>query len=690
MDFPALRIRTRNFTLGLPGQFVVRSDGRQVLFARSRAGDDPVACLWAYDVVAARERLLLDPRDMGLDESALPPAEQRRRERSRQLAGGVTGFACDDTQSVVALALGGELVVVEPDNGVVRTLPTAGDVVDPRPDPHGRLVGYVSGDGLHLIGVDGTDARVLAAPDGPAVGYGLAEHVAGESMHRTRGWWWAPDGRRVAVARVDESGVQLWHIANLADPSAAPIALRYPVAGTANADVSLHVFDLAGGRVEVSWDRRAHEYVTGVLWDAVGLTVAVQNRAQTRVRVLRADPDTGATTVEHEQRDPAWVELVPGTPARTAGGALIWTEDRDETRHLLVGGDLVTPPGLQVGAILAVDGGTVLFAGSAEPTRQQVWEWSVPTGLTCLTDTDGVHDGLRAGGTTVLVSHDLAEPGARVTVRPEGGAPAPLASHALAAPVEPRPDLFEAGDLGLRTAVLLPTGHTPGERRLPVLLDPYGGPGAQRVLAARAAYLTSQWFADQGFAVVVVDGRGTPGRGPRWDKTVRGDAGAAALEDQVVGLRAAADRHPDLDLSRVAIRGGSYGGYLAARAVLRRPDVFHAAVASAPATDMRLYDTHWQERFFGHPDDNPETYDRDSLIADAPALSRPLLLIHGLLDDNVHPAHTLKLSAALLAAGRPHRLLTLPTSSHMFTGAEAAHVLEIEVDFLREALQPQT
>ncbi|WP_218137073.1 S9 family peptidase [Asanoa ishikariensis] len=660
-----------------------------MLFARSRAGDDPVACLWAYDVASARERLLLDPRELGHDESALPPAEQRRRQRSRQAAGGVTGFASDRTQSVVSLALGGELVLVEPDSGVARTLPTDGGVVDPWPDPDGRLVGYVSGGGLHLIGVDGTGARTLAAPDGPAVGYGLAEHVAGESMHRYRGWWWAPDGRRVAVARVDESQVQVWHIANLAEPTAAPIALRYPAAGTANADVSLHVVDLDGGRVEVEWDRRTFEYLTGVCWDPAGLTVAVQNRAQTSVRVLRVDPDTGASSVEHEQDDPAWVELVAGTPARTGSGALVWTVDRDETRHLLVDGEPVTPAGLQVDAILAVEGDTVLFAGSTEPTRRHVWSWSAPSGVTCLTGVDGVHDGLRTGGTTVLVSRNLSEPGVQVTVRADGGTPTALAGLALSAPVEPRPDLFEAGELGLRTAVLLPTGHRPGGRRLPVLLDPYGGPGAQRVLAAQSAYLTSQWFADQGFAVVVVDGRGTPGRGPRWDKTVHGDAGAAALEDQIVGLRAAAQRHPDLDLTQVAIRGGSYGGYLAARAVLRRPDVFHAAVASAPATDMRLYDTHWQERFFGHPDDNPDTYDRDSLIADAPGLSRPLLLIHGLLDDNVHPAHTLKLSAALLTAGRPHQLLTLPTSSHMFTGDEAAHVLEIEVDFLRDALQRQ-
>lgn len=217
-------------------------------------------------------------------------------------------------------------------------------------------------------------------------------------------------------------------------------------------------------------------------------------------------------------------------------------------------------------------------------------------------------------------------------------------------------------------------------------MDPYGGPAAQRVLAAQSAYLTSQWFADQGFAVVIVDGRGTPGRGPRWERLVHGNRGAAPLEDQVDGLRAAARRHPELDLTRVGIRGWSYGGYLAALAVLRRPDVFHAAIAGAAVVDHRLYDTHWVERFLGHPDDNAEAYDRDSLMRYAPELQRPLLLIHGLRDDNVHPAHMLQLSAALLAAGRPHNVLPLPSGTHMISEDIAARLLDAQVHFLRTAL----
>ena len=253
----------------------------------------------------------------------------------------------------------------------------------------------------------------------------------------------------------------------------------------------------------------------------------------------------------------------------------------------------------------------------------------------------------------------------------------------------PRPDLLRAGAREIRTAVLFPSWHQRGQGRLPVLLDPYGGPHAQRVVKARGAYLTSQWFAEQGFAVVVADGRGTPGRGPAWERAVASDLASPVLADQVDALHAAADRFADLDTGRVAIRGWSFGGYLAALAVLRRPDVFHAAIAGAPVTDWRLYDTHYTERYLGHPDTDPEPYERSSLLTEVtegrPA--RPLMLVHGLADDNVVAAHTLRLSAALLAAGYPHTVLPLSGVTHMATQeAVAENLLLLQLDFLRRAL----
>jgi dipeptidyl-peptidase-4 len=224
-------------------------------------------------------------------------------------------------------------------------------------------------------------------------------------------------------------------------------------------------------------------------------------------------------------------------------------------------------------------------------------------------------------------------------------------------------------------------------------MDPYGGPHGQRVLAAHNPHLTSQWFADQGFAVVVADGRGTPGRSPAWEKAVRDDLAEVVLQDQVDALHALAERFP-LDLGRVAIRGWSFGGYLAALGALRRPDVFHAAVVGAPVTALRLYDTHYQERYLGLPGEQPEVYRRNSLIDDAGLVDaaegpyRPMMIIHGLADDNVVVAHSLRLSSALLAAGRPHEVLPLSGVTHMTPQETVAeNLLRLQLDFLRRSLR---
>lgn len=290
---------------------------------------------------------------------------------------------------------------------------------------------------------------------------------------------------------------------------------------------------------------------------------------------------------------------------------------------------------------------------------------------------------------TVLVSAVPDRPGAQVQVLRDGKSAATVTSYAEHPGLSPRVTLTEAGERRVPCAVLLPTDYTDGP--LPVLMDPYGGPHGQRVLAAHNAYLTPQWFADQGFAVIVADGRGMPGRSPAWEKSIKDDLAAVVLDDQIHALRALAERFP-LDLDRVAIRGWSFGGYLAGLAVLRRPDVFHAGVVGAPVTDQRLYDTHYTERYLGDPNTQPDVYAANSLIDDdglvgAAEPARPMMIVHGLADDNVVVAHSLRLSSALLAAGRPHEVLPLSGVTHMTPQEQVAeNLLLLQVDFLKRSL----
>ena len=334
-------------------------------------------------------------------------------------------------------------------------------------------------------------------------------------------------------------------------------------------------------------------------------------------------------------------------------------------------------------SVATVDGPGVVFTANPvdDATSIHVWRLDPDGALTALTDEPGVHAVAAGGGTTVVRTATLQEPGGQWATL-DG---VELATFAATPNLRADVHISFAGERRIATAVLLPHEHDGSP--LPVLLDPYGGPHAARVVRAHNAHLTSQWFADQGFAVVVADGRGTPGRGAEWERTIHHDLATPVLDDQIAALQHAAEEHGVLDLDRVAIRGWSFGGYLAALAVLRRPDVFHAAIAGAPVTEWRLYDTHYTERYLGDPGAQPDVYDANSLLPLADQLTRPLLLIHGLADDNVVAAHTLQLSSALLAAGRPHEVLPLVGITHM-TPQEvvAEHLLLHQLDFLQRSL----
>ncbi|QFG24876.1 prolyl oligopeptidase family serine peptidase [Actinomadura sp. WMMB 499] len=689
ISYPRQSARTRRFSLGVPRAFQIAPDGSRVVFLRTRAGDDPVTCLWTLDAATGEERLVADPAALDVPgEEELPAEERARRERAREQAGGIVGYAVDRDVRRAVFTLGGQLYVADLDGGEVRELPAATPVFDARPDPAGRRIAYVSGRTLRVIEMDGSDDRALVRPESEQVSYGLAEFVAAEEMGRMRGHWWSPDGGTVLAARVDETPVQRWHIADPANPDAPPAEIAYPAAGTPNALVSLVLLKVDGGRLAVAWDRGEFPYVVNASWDRHGLLIVVQPRDQRSQRVLRVDPSNGETSLLHNEHDAVWTEIVPGLPARTGAGELVWvTEDRaTDTRRITVAGKPVTPGGLQVRSVLGVEGDSILFTGSEEPT--EVHLYSLDGGdVTKITDGQGVFGGVRSAGVTVVTGARLDRPGSEIEVRGPAGTH-PIVSFAETPVITPRIELIRAGDREIRTAVLLPTGWEPEHGRLPVLMDPYGGPHAQRVLAVQRAYCEAQWLADQGFAVVVADGRGTPGRGPVWERAVRGDFVEPVLEDQITALIEAARLHPAaFDLDRVGVRGWSFGGWLAGLAVLKRPDVFHAGVAGAPVTDWRLYDTHYTERYLGHPDEEPESYAANSLVEMAGKLERPLMIIHGLADDNVVAAHTLRLSSALLAAGRQHTVLPLSGVTHM-TPQEvvAENLLHLQVDWLKNAL----
>ncbi|MFF4251580.1 prolyl oligopeptidase family serine peptidase [Streptomyces sp. NPDC001663] len=697
-SFPRRHARTQRFTLGAPRAFTVAPDGARVVFLRSTSGTDRASSLWVLDATGGQERVAADPRALlgGVAED-LPPEERARRERSREGGAGIVGYATDAAVELASFALSGRLFAAELRAGTARELPVPGPVIDPRPSPDGRHVAYVAQGALRVVGAEGGGERALAEPESANITYGLAEFIAAEEMGRSRGFWWSPASDRLLVARVDDTPVQRWWISDPAHPERDPQHVPYPAAGTDNADVRLFVIGLDGLRTEVVWDRAAYPYLAHVHWSEAGAPLLlVQARDQRSQLYLAVETETGATRLVHADEDPIWLDLFPGVPCWSPSGQLVRVADEGGARVLAVGERPLTGPQLHVRAVLDVSAHDVLISASAgeeaeSPETGEVHVYRVnELGLERVSQEPGVHSAVRSGGVTVLVSATPDRPGARVQVLHDGKQTATIASYAEDPGMSPRVILTEGGARRIPCAVLLPRDHD-GETPLPVLLDPYGGPHGQRVVAAHNPHLISQWFADQGFAVIVADGRGTPGRSPAWEKAIRDEVAAVTLQDQVDALQALAADFP-LDLGRVAIRGWSFGGYLAALAALRRPDVFHAAVVGAPVTDLRLYDTHYQERYIGHPGKQPEVYRRNSVIddeglVDAAEPHRPMMVIHGFADDNVVVAHSLRLSSALLAAGRPHEVLPLSGVTHMTPQESVAeNLLLLQLDFLKRSL----
>ena len=445
----------------------------------------------------------------------------------------------------------------------------------------------------------------------------------------------------------------------------------------------------------------------------------------------------GGTRVLEEHGNAYWLDLIHGTPAFTPNGRLICAmNDMDaDTNRLTANGMPFTPAGLQVREVLDVTDDDVLCVVQRTPellpddSLPFLWQSIAADHDARSFDVvsiryDGTWEPLtyapgqwtmsRAGNGCVVTGRDMDDATVQmqhcmnIATTDENGTDvasmvvAPIENHAETPGFTPNVHFTRLGERGLYAAIVLPSASSEyaHANTLPVLMKPYGGPGFQQVVESQSFYWDAQWWANQGYIVVTADGRGTTGRGPKWDRAIYETMKSVTLEDQVDAVRAlpkalatlAAQENkessetaiPQPDLNRVAMIGWSYGGFLSALAVLEAPETFAAACAGAPPTDWTLYDTHYTERYLGL---DPAVYERNSIIADAPQLDRPLMLIHGFADDNVTIAHSLRLSQVLMAAGRKHTFLPLTGITHMTNDETVAeNLLILQRDFLAEAL----
>lgn len=684
-DFIYDYAETRAFSLGHPVAPKPTPDGRHVIFLRGEARNTRLG-LFIHALDTGTTAPLVTPAELtGSASEQLSAEERARRERQRITVTGFTSFKLSADGDLVVLPCAGRVFVFRRSN---RTAIEVGSgLIDPTLSPDGTKLAYVRGHDVFVTQLQSGREWPVTSGGQPLITHGTAEFVAQEEMGRMFGFVWSPDSRAIAYQQTDTSGVEELLIADPARPERPAERFRYPRAGRSNAVVKLFVAPVDRSRepVQVRWDADRFPYLAHFTWQPGGpLTLLVQSRDQKSQQLLTANA-SGETAVLLEEHDPAWLNIDVGMPKWLPSGELVWTSEASgQWQATLYSADGVKlrelhEPALGLQKIVSVDAEQrrVFALASPDPRGAMLYELPLDGGAPRLLLADSSARTVSFNTThTVLVdataSSDVWK-STHVYRVADGTRLATLESKSATPKIVPQVEWREVQlEARRHYAVVIRPSHFRSGDTYPVILSVYGGPHHNTVVGMREAYFREQWLAEHGYIVVASDNRGTPGRGRDWERAIMGDLGDIALGDQVAVLRALGHELPELDLGKVGVFGWSFGGYMAALSVLRRPDVFQSAVAGAPVVDWRDYDTHYTERYLNLPSENPAGYRNSSLLTWAARLDRPLLLIHGTADDNVFFFHTLKLSDALTRAGKPHTVLPLLGFTHMVPEPEMA------------------
>ena len=686
-------------------------DGRLVTLLRNRADDVQRYDLWAIDPATGAERMLLDSKKLGSG-AALSEAEKMQRERAR--IGNLTGIVSYDWSpdgKALLVPLDGDLYLADLANlaslnGTVRRLTsTAASELNGTVSETGRFVSFVRDNELHVIDLSaGTTAKITSGSS-DSVSWGVAEFIAQEEMDRTKGHWWGPGDRRIAVARVDESGVELATRTAIGADKTTTIQQRYPRAGTANAVVDLYVMNPDGSNaVKADLGSNADVYLARVDWlpDGSALLVQRQNRDQSQVDVLRIDPATGHSTLLFSDRSPTFVSLSDDLKP-LKDGSILFSSERSGRRQLYLWrkgkiASLTAVSGV-VREVAGVDeaAGRVYFTANGLDTSREYQLYALDlkrprASPRRLTEPGANHRVVmdKSGRLALVSAVSSNQPSQTWLIDGSGRRLAwidrnavveghPLAPYFTA--IAPRFGRLPAADgkTGLDYRLILPAGG--GSERAPVIMRVYGGPQAQDVLTDFVSSI-DRYLLGRGYALFQVANRGQAGRGTMFQRPSFKALGGVEVEDQLAGLRWLKGQ-AGIDPDKVALWGWSYGGYMVLKLLQAAPGQFAAGVAGAPVTRWDLYDTHYTEHYLGHPVANRQGYDRADALNNAGKMRDPMLLLHGMSDDNVLFQNSTELMAKLQEEKVPFETMVYPGRTHAISGPNVSvHLWRTVLDFL--------
>ena len=680
-------------------------DGRYLTLLRNREDDKDRYDLWGYDRESGEWRMLVDSEALGSGRE-LSEAEKMQRERLRvgSLKGIITYDWSADGQSLL-VPLDGDLYLARLDGTTQRLTDTEASELNPALSETGAYVSFVRDRRLWVGRLGAEPAPVTPQEASELVTWGEAEFVAQEEIDRHTGYWWSPGDRRIAVARVDEAPVGVVTRAAIGATGTRTYEQRYPAAGTPNADVRLFVIDPDGGKqVEVDLGPERDIYVARVDWapDGSALYVQRQDRLQTRLDMLEVDPATGKSSVLFTEKaaEGHWINLT-NNYRFLRDGSLIWWSERDGFGHLyrfangewtqLTSGEWV------VTGLVGVDqdAGRVYFTGTKDDVlAKQIYALNLanPSQVERLTDPAFTNGGSmdKAGKTLVVSRSSDRQPAQSYLADGQGQRLAWIEENPLDAdhPYTPYLASHRNAQYGTIPAedgtplhwMMITPELEPG-KRYPVFFEHYGGPHSQNVGKGWHGAL-AQAIVDRGYVFFQIDNRGSANRGVEFEKAIYRAMGSVEVADQKAG----AEYLKTLDFvdpDKIAIYGWSYGGYMTLKQLEADPGLYAAGISGAPVTKWELYDTHYTERYMGTPQADAEAYAKSAVIEDSVKIEDPLLLVHGMADDNVVFENSSELIAKMQGEAVPFEMMLYPGYTHRVGGPKiSVHLWDTIFGFL--------
>ena len=674
-----------------PRSLKLSPDGTLLTSLRPRADEKERFDLWARDTRTGAERMLVDSKRVGSG-AELSEAEKMQRERAR--IGGSKGIVAYDWApdgKSILVPIDGDLYLATLDGQARRLTETPEGELNPAVSPRGGYVSFVRGQNLYTQPLGGGEAKAVTTEGGGTVHFGEAEFVAQEEMDRRTGYWWSPDDRLIAVERFDEAPVKVAVRASIGAAGTSTYEQRYPAAGTPNVLVDLYVMRPDGsGRVKVDLGSDPDIYLARVDWtpDGSALLVQRESRDQKTLDMLRVDPATGKSVVLFTERsgERSWVNLSDAyRPLKD--GSLLWSSERDGFRHFyrLNKGKWtqLTRGPWGVRDLVGVDekAGRLFFTANKDDVLEQhvyAVGFAKPGVVTRITEPGWVNGAVMDDAATRLIVNrsNTGQPTQVYLADANGRRLSWISENAVAAPAHPyhayvashRPTRFgtiKAADGSVLHWSMITPPLEPG-RRYPVFFQHYGGPTVSVVTRAWGGALP-QFLVDQGWIYFQIDNRGTPGRGKAFEDQIYRAMGSVEVADQLAGAEYLKSL-PFVDAGKIATYGWSYGGYMTLKMLEANPGVYAAGVAGAPVTEWALYDTHYTERYMGDPRTDAASYAKSNAIGGARNIRDPLLVVHGMADDNVFLNNTTAFAAEMQRTATPFEMMLYPGQTHRVGG----------------------